>query len=370
MRVADLNKFVKGMPGLEHDKKALRICFKLLEILKETFQAPAFLQRWRLERDALDGDNRGLFEHVSSLIARQAPIVSVLRLICLECAVEGGLDAKRLAAIRRELLQSYGFDTLVQPLFQLERCGLLYSREGSAGPWPDLRKTLGLTVEGDASVNVADPTDIHYVAGEYAPLSVRLVQAAVGAGGGTFSVAVPGPSSVTGSPWEGPGPISDLLRSLPGPTLHLLQTLRADLRERCSAAAASDDAAEGGRKVVLVVYVGGVSHIELSALRFLSERLPFDFLVLTTGVINGNELVSTAMSERSVSVAAMEDPAGSRLPTSASNSRVAQSEMASSASGSSGSSVSSSSRVALPVTPAKSVGGNPFGAAVSKNPFM
>jgi len=58
LRVSDLNKFVKGMPGLEHDKKALRICFKLLEILKGTFQDPAFLQRWRLERDALTGTTR------------------------------------------------------------------------------------------------------------------------------------------------------------------------------------------------------------------------------------------------------------------------------------------------------------------------
>lgn len=294
------------MPGLEHDKKALRICFKLLEILKGTFQDPAFLQRWRLERDALDGDNKGLFEYASSLIARQAPVVSVLRLLCLECAVEGGLDAKRLASIRRELLQSYGFDALVLPLFHLERCGLLYSREGSAGPWAQLRKVFSLTVEGEDSVNPNDPADIHYVGGEYAPLSVRLVQAAVGAGGGTFAVASApaGPASLTGSPWEGPGPIADLLRALPGPTLHVLQSLRPDLRERqraaAAAAGASDEASSSsGRKVVLVVYVGGVTHMELSSLRFLSERLPYDFLVLTTGVLNGSELVASAMAERS-----------------------------------------------------------------------
>jgi hypothetical protein len=181
MKVADLKKFVKSIPGLQQDKKALRICINLLEMLKARFNDAAFIKQWRLERDALDEENvKALLDHVSSLFATQAPKEEALRLLCLQCAIEGGLKQKTLDALRRELLQAYGFNELALPLFQLERCGLLNSREtagfigsGQSRSWATLRRTFGLTA---TDVNLEDPADIHFVTSGYAPLSVRLVQ--------------------------------------------------------------------------------------------------------------------------------------------------------------------------------------------------
>lgn len=308
MKAADLKNFVRSIPGLQKDKKSLRICLNLYETIETRFADPSFIKQWELERGALDEDGtKRLLEHVSTLIEQQAPKELVLRLLCLQCAIEGGMKQKTLDGVRRELLQAYGFNELALPLFQLERCGLLWSREsglllggGTARSWATLRSTFSLMA---SDVGREDPADIHFVTGGYAPLSVRLVQAAVAAGG-RFSAAPSSVSTVTGSPWEY-GDVGAAVRSLPGPTLLVLQSLRADLRARRAEAAvaagntgAAAVAASGSvpRKVVLIVYIGGVTHIELSSLRFLSDRLPYEFLVLTTGVVNGNELVSSAIA--------------------------------------------------------------------------
>jgi hypothetical protein len=209
----------------------------------------------------------------------------------------------------------------------------------------------------------------------YSTLSLR-VQAAVAAGG-TFAPAPAGIPTLTGSPWEF-GDVADALQSLPGPTLLVLQALRADLRERRAEAAES---AGGGtavsgssRKVVLVVFVGGVTHIELAALRFLSERLPFAFLVLTTGIINGTELISSVIATPVLSTPVSAPPP----PVVATTSRVPVPpaagvppspgrDFAPTSAGAKGGGAASLPAAGRPVTKATTASGssNPFGG----NPF-
>jgi Sec1 family len=49
------------------------------------------------------------------------------------------------------------------------------------------------------------------------------------------------------------------------------------------------------RKVVLVVFIGGVTPTEMSCLRFIAERAPIDFVVLATSVTNGSRLLQQVM---------------------------------------------------------------------------
>ena len=100
------------------------------------------------------------------------------------------------------------------------------------------------------------PENIHYVFAGLAPLSVRLIEMLISAGG--FAR------------------IKDQLKLLPG----------AEIKP--------DNEAEffketQRKKKILVYYVGGVTFAEIAALRFLNKIFPDKkFVVATTSIINGN----------------------------------------------------------------------------------
>ena len=300
LSVAEIRKMVKAIPGLQADKRSLRVCVALLELLKRETNDPRFVSRWQLERSALDEENaKELGEAVSGMIAKHAPLLRVLRLLCLHSAIEGGLRTRVLDGFRRELVASYGVEETLGTLARLDACGLLTTREGGPGggllggsSWSTLRRVFNLTTP---NVDPTNPTDIHFVTSGYAPLSIRLVQAAVAGGG---------------SAWDA-GPVCDAMRLLPGPALHVIQSSSSvsgaagvggdgeggeDAAAAAAAAAASSSSGGGGpdkRTTVLVVFIGGVTQVEIAALRFLSERTPVDYIVAATSLIAGPRLLDS-----------------------------------------------------------------------------
>jgi hypothetical protein len=112
---------------------------------------------------------------------------------------------------------------------------------------------------------------------------------------------------------------------LPGPTSTIRQ-VRHDSEDRGSANIGADggDGTSSGslRKVVLVVFVGGVTYIEISSLRFLSEKHPVDFLVLTTSIISGStflESLSSTIPNAIAAAAAVDDTTNSDATSIASS---------------------------------------------------
>ena len=58
----------------------------------------------------------------------------------------------------------------------------------------------------------------------------------------------------------------------------------------------SDEGADdGGKRVMLVLFVGGVSYLEIAALRYLSKEPSFPFTILTasTSVISGSSFLNS-----------------------------------------------------------------------------
>jgi|AntAceMinimDraft_5_1070358.scaffolds.fasta_scaffold37476_1 hypothetical protein len=55
----------------------------------------------------------------------------------------------------------------------------------------------------------------------------------------------------------------------------------------------------GGKPIMAVYYIGGVSWLEVQALRFLSNSadFPFQIIICTTKLINGNTLIKSLMHE-------------------------------------------------------------------------
>jgi len=54
-----------------------------------------------------------------------------------------------------------------------------------------------------------------------------------------------------------------------------------------------------GKKVMLVFFVGGITFMEIAALRFLSRQAnsPYTVLICTTKLINGNTFVRSMMPQ-------------------------------------------------------------------------
>ncbi|XP_050238640.1 vacuolar protein-sorting-associated protein 33 homolog [Mercurialis annua] len=269
--VSELKDFVKKLNSLPEMTRHINIAQHL-----STFTSkPSFLARLDMEHTLVDGENYdACFEYIEELIHKQEPLINVLRLLILLSITNSGLPKKNFDYIRRELLHSYGFEHIAT-LNNLEKAGLL-NKQVARSNWVNIKNNLQLVVE---DTNTANPTDISYVFSGYAPLSIRLVQHAVRSG------------------WRS---VEDILRLLPGPHL---ETKRAGFSGSPSSntlngtAATVGRIADGRRSLVLVVFIGGVTYAEISALRFLSaqEEMAYDMIIGTTKLVNGNTLIETYM---------------------------------------------------------------------------
>ncbi|XP_011041061.1 PREDICTED: vacuolar protein-sorting-associated protein 33 homolog isoform X1 [Populus euphratica] len=271
--VSELKDFVKKLNSLPEMTRHINLAQHL-----STFTSKqSFLSRLDMEQTLIEAQSYDIcFDYIEELIHKQEPLVSVLRLLILFSITNSGLPKRNFDHLRRELLHSYGFEHIAM-LNNLEKAGLLKKQENKSN-WLTIKRTLQLVVE---DTDTANPNDIAYVFSGYAPLSIRLVQQAVRSG------------------WR---PMEEILKLLPGPHS---ETKRGGFSGSPSfdtlhgASAAVDRVADGRRSLVLVVFIGGVTFAEISALRFLSaqETMAYDLIIGTTKIVSGNTLTETFMEK-------------------------------------------------------------------------
>ncbi|KAL4328658.1 hypothetical protein AHAS_Ahas13G0222100 [Arachis hypogaea] len=189
---------------------------------------------------------------------------------------------------RRELLHSYRFEHITT-LNNLEKAGLFKKQESRSNRFT-IKRALQLVVEDTDTANF---NDISYVFSGYAPLSIRLIQHAIRSG------------------WR---PVEEILKLLPGPHLETKRVIKVWLAWLLLRGAFSNSPSfdslsgvstgiakvpDGRRALVLVVFVGGVTFAEISALRFLcsQEGMAYDLIIATTKIVNGQTLVETFMEK-------------------------------------------------------------------------
>ena len=190
-------------------------------------------------------------------------------MICLQCIANNGFKAKLFDYYRREVISAYGFEHLLT-LNNLEQVGLL--KAATVKSYATVRKSLELVVE---DVHEQNPNDIAYAYSGYAPLSVRLAQ---------FLSRQSG--------WHG---LEEVLRQLPGPTVEEAQFVPPALLKKSQSGQGGSSGGDGPSKVTLVYFLGGCTHAEVSALRFLAqqENSPTDFVIATTKLINGRSFLES-----------------------------------------------------------------------------
>jgi len=279
--LTEIHQFVKNIPVFTQNLRSLTNHIHLAELVKQNTQEPAFRERWQTERSMLEGES--CYDTLEDLIACQYPPYRILQLLCLQSICGGGLKSAKYDALRRDIVQTYGYEFLVV-LHNLEKVGMLRRREtiwDSSSPFSTLRKSLILI---NAEVNTVDPDDISYVSSGYAPLTVRLIQSALNGWSGQEEALR-----------ELPGRLVDIVQQYPPIDLaSAMNKHKSPTRPTLGELAKNNT--EGKRKpTLLVFFVGGVTYMEIAAIRFLSKRssFPYHIICCTTNVINGSTLLQS-----------------------------------------------------------------------------
>jgi len=268
--VGEMKEFVHKIPHIQAAKSSLALHTSIAEVIKEQTDSEDFRESLRVEQEFFNGiDTDKVHPYIDRCISTKQPLTRVLRLICLQCIANNGFKAKLFDYYRREIINAYGIEHLLT-LSNLEQVGLL--KAASPRSYATVRKSLGLVVD---DVHEQAPNDIAYTYSGYAPLSVRLAQFLSRSSG-----------------WHG---LDEVLRQLPGPTVEEVQYVPPALLKKSHGGQGGGSIGDGPSKVTLVYFLGGCTHAEASALRFLAqqENFPSDFVIATTKLINGSSFLES-----------------------------------------------------------------------------
>jgi hypothetical protein len=278
-----IHQFVKQIPMFTQNLRTLTNHIHLAEAIQAYTQAPTFREQWQTERSLLEGETA--YDVLEEWIGSHHPIEKVLRGLCLQSLCSGGLKGHKYDQLRQLIVQGYGYEYALK-LHYLEQLGWIRRRDTffEAATFGNIRKSLILI---HPEVNTLEPDDVSYVSSGYAPLSVRLVQAAIQ--GWTKSRA---------DVWKDlPGRCIDVEPTWPPQELPNLLQKQSGTPKRSLGEIAKGN--HTWKPVLLVFFVGGISYMEIAALRFLSKRssFPYHIIMVATKVVNGNTMLQQTLEE-------------------------------------------------------------------------
>ncbi|KAJ1561754.1 hypothetical protein HK096_003449 [Nowakowskiella sp. JEL0078] len=311
--VTQIKDFVGKMGNLQAEHQSARLHTNITEEITK-FTLDQDFNRIK-QKDFVAGVISPHIDYIEELINKQAPLMNVLRLLCLHSLINGGFKPKQFDFFRRELVQTYGF-THILTLQNLIRTGLFRRQETARNPYAQIRKPLRLIVD---EVNEHEPNDISYVYSGYAPISVRLVQLAcyrnVGnsvipaistpvvdnsektehqqSGMGLVSAVVGSNIPLLAAPGQaGPVPTwkgwEETMQMLPGPSFEETQKPPPN-------GWLAKNKSKTQPKLTMVLFLGGCTFTEMSAIRFLAQQDEGqrEFVIMTTNVLNGSTLLES-----------------------------------------------------------------------------
>ncbi|KAL8431140.1 hypothetical protein ACSSS7_005458 [Eimeria intestinalis] len=326
--IADISSFMPKFKAKQQEHSSLSLHVKLASFISAVAKSPAYHRRLCIEDQllqtggtgssgAFDASTVGEFEDLIDesaateaaastglCSAAAATLDEVYRLLCLASVVNGGIKPKHLEPLLHSIVQQHGLSEL-RRMAALHKVGLLREQPsvhtGKAGAsgmgvqrWKYVKEKCRLMVDEQQAMN-----DIAYACSGYAPLSIRLLQLL----------------HETSLGWRA---IPDVLNSLWGPAMEIRQQqttpkalLKPDQRVLSPgartptgpAARAQHKGAVSSPSLVVILFLGGVSHAEIAAVRRLNEmerkkttKTNCDFaerrqyLILTTEILTPRKL--------------------------------------------------------------------------------
>ena len=291
--LSEIHQFVKQIPVFTRNLRSLTNHIHIAETVKRAAEAGSFRQRWQTERSMLESEP--CYEVLEDLIAAGEPPYRWLRLLCLQSLTSNGIKATRYDSIRKEVVQTYGYEFLIV-LNDLEKAGFLRKREtlwmdSMTTSYSTLRKALNLI---NAEVDPSNPEDAAYVSSGYAPMTVRWVQAAMRGYNGLEEAMKELPTAGgagVGSGGGGGGRWIDIEQKPVAESL--ADAMKRSRGPSLGALAKSSTGSSDNKPVLLVYFVGGITYMEVAALRFLGKRpsFPYNIVCCATEIVNGETLL-------------------------------------------------------------------------------
>uniref|UniRef100_A0A8D3DVE4 VPS33B late endosome and lysosome associated n=1 Tax=Scophthalmus maximus TaxID=52904 RepID=A0A8D3DVE4_SCOMX len=289
MDIQQIKTFVsEELKGLKQEHRLLSLHIGASESMMKKKTKQDFQELLKTEHSLLEGfEIRECITFIEEHINRQVSMIESLRLLCLLSITENGLLPKDYRSLKAQYLQSYGVDHLLT-FANLKQSGLLVEQQPgetltvmeskvgklvndkAAGKLTDafsslakkshfraLSKKLNLVPKSDEEYDLRVPRDMAYIfSGAYVPLSCKLVEQVLERDG-----------------WTG---LEEVTRLLNGHEFSVT---------------AKNDA----QRIVLVMFLGGCTFSEISALRFLGRERGYKFIVVTTAITNSSRLIETLL---------------------------------------------------------------------------
>ena len=190
-----------------------------------------------------------LHDFIDDEIAKKSDKYSILKMICLESIIHGGIRYKFYEQFESDFLTTYGYKNIL--LWKnLEKMGVLKTQDNNLF-FSAISDELNLIYP---DIDVINPNDSSYVYGGYCPIIIRLIE-----------------KSFT----QGWNAIKESIKKIPGETNFPVN---------------EDEMINNNNKDIqyfLVVFIGGITYGELAAIRYLNNTYKNKkFVVLTTSMIN------------------------------------------------------------------------------------
>ncbi|KAJ3572215.1 hypothetical protein NP233_g3232 [Leucocoprinus birnbaumii] len=284
--VAQLRDFVGKLGGLQTEHQALRL---------------HLLASYEINNQIAS---------IEEMVAQGAELHVVLRLLCIASIIAGGIKSKVLENLKREILQTYGYEylPLLLSLASWPLAILLPNPlppntpaniTASKYPYIALRKSLRLLIDDNPEALEEVENDISYVYSGYAPISIRLVQCIAQKGGVLSNPAEKDKSGTENNSgaskankvhahpivgWKG---FEDVIDAIPGETIDI-------------ALDHSEGSASSGMPLTniqqtsttVVFFLGGCTYTEIAALRWMArQNTGRRFLIATTGIVSGSSII-------------------------------------------------------------------------------
>ncbi|KAJ7794101.1 Sec1-like protein [Mycena olivaceomarginata] len=318
--VAQLRDFVGKLGGLQTDHQSLRLHTGLSELLVPLTRTDTFNKTLEIQQNLLASyEIPAQVTAIEDLIAQGADMQTVLRLLCLASITAGGIKAKNLENLKREILQAYGYNYLPlllslasPPLGVLLPNPLPPALAASKYPFVGLRKSLRLLIDDSPEALDEVENDISFVYSGYAPISVRLVQCVAQKGGVLSNPAekekekervASAAAGGAGAGGEGGRPAQVKAQAHPiagwrGFEDYTGDDPGGDRGCRAEGAEWGGQHADGVSSrpmqkptTTVVFFLGGCTYTEIAALRWVGrQNRGRKFLIATTGIINGNSI--------------------------------------------------------------------------------
>lgn len=270
----------------------------ICESIMKKKKSHRFADQLRVERNLIEGiENRASLNFIENGIIKLYPKDLMLRLICLYCICHSGISHKELHSLIRYYTQSYGYESIIT-FCNLKKLGIVFessnqfnfvtpnsaqkllayqssiststvSSSESIKKFRHIIKKFNLIplIENE-SYNIRNPTDCGYVfAGAYFPFICKLVQSFIDL-----------KSSTQIDEWCKHTQCK--LQPSVIPTQH-----------------SNRDSQLKTKRIQIILFVGGVTYAEVSAIRFLSKQKGIPILILTTSVTNGNTFLESLQAK-------------------------------------------------------------------------